>query len=372
VQGWKRLRAYIEIICGSSYGRTDTVHCDASAASCGSCVLWVRRNPSGSAASCKQGTRCITLRVRDVGAPWQKDGERGGARSSCLGFGTVPLKDLEHAWEEEMTVQLQQGGAHGVDTDAGTVTLQVKLDPLQDDSIGAALSAQRVDDLTRLSLVWLCILHAWLAAHRSDVCFKVRTLRFKPALLAGNALETVHKTRLIVRSQTRPRRAPSRFGSSRRSLSQSQAGAAQCSSAESPPESQHPQTNGSASAAKHAQPQDTAPAVKKPLPKYGKVVSEMGVPGGVFSLGKRDLLRKAWHAVRRALPHGAYVAQQRAAFIDAPETDTQVWLSVSHEDEQVRYGICHDLMHAFVALSSTWRQAQDLKSTMRYRQQAVL
>ena len=78
----------------------------------------------------------------------------------------------------------------------------------------------------------------------------------------------------------------------------------------------------------------TAPVVV-PAPKPGTVVAAEDVPQGVYSLGKRDLLRQAWHQVRTVLPDGPFVALERVAFIDAPETDTQVWLSVNRAAKQV-------------------------------------
>ena len=79
----------------------------------------------------------------------------------------------------------------------------------------------------------------------------------------------------------------------------------------------------------------SAVPVLVPAPKPGTVVAAEDVPQGVYSLGKRDLLRQAWHQVRTVLPDGPFVALERVAFIDAPETDTQVWLSVNRAAKQV-------------------------------------
>ena len=72
------------------------------------------------------------------------------------------------------------------------------------------------------------------------------------------------------------------------------------------------------------------------VPERGDVVDAVGVPDGVYSLGKRDLLRGAWRALRPVLPEGPYTDLQRVAFIDQRASDTQVWLSCDPATKQAR------------------------------------
>jgi hypothetical protein len=92
-----------------------------------------------------------------------------------------------------------------------------------------------------------------------------------------------------------------------------------------------------------------------PIPTAGTVVPAVDVPGGVFSLGKRDLLRQAWNELRLALPTGCpYMGLRRVAFIDAPESDTQAWLSSCPEHKQARPPT------AVVCLRLSWMRAEVL------------
>jgi hypothetical protein len=71
-------------------------------------------------------------------------------------------------------------------------------------------------------------------------------------------------------------------------------------------------------------------------PEEGKVVQAEGVPNGVYSFGKYDLLWRAWREIRAVLPDGQYSDLERVAFLDNVATGTQSWVCCSQSDKQVR------------------------------------
>lgn len=196
-------------------------------------------------------------------------------------------------------------------------------------------------------------MHALASVHNSNAA----------ASAVGSAISAVHKTKLAMRTQHGPGGRHPR--SSSRNLRSVKTATEARPTTTTPRSSAQPKRNFSAPAAVSAAAQpvaesdeqaaspaevpdashaDGAAPPKIPTaPKLGTVVPAQDVPDGVYSLGKRDLLRQAWHQVRTALPDGPFVALERVAFIDALETDTQVWLSVNRTAKQVRLGELSDL-----------------------------
>ena len=107
----------------------------------------MRRDSAGARGALSSDTQCVRLRVSDRSASghrylWDDAADSDPDTDGTIGWGTIELPSLATAEQFSIAVKLDAGAEKMQATPeaaCGTVWLQVQVDPLADDSAGAAL-----------------------------------------------------------------------------------------------------------------------------------------------------------------------------------------------------------------------------------------